>query len=71
MKKVTRILVFVMMLLMVLPIASFAIVPYETYTYGIDGWAVPSPDAYVPDLMVDSAYIGELVGGRRHQNGKH
>lgn len=63
MKKVTRILVFVMMLLMVLPIASFAIVPYETYTYSIDGMAVPSPDAYVPDLMVDSAYIGELVGG--------
>ena len=55
MKKVTRILVFVMMLLMVFPIASFAIIPYETYTYGIDGWAVPSPDAYVPDLMVDSA----------------
>ncbi len=63
MKKVTRILVFVMMLLMVFPIASFAIIPYETYTYGIDGWAVPSPDAYVPDIMVDSAYIGELAGG--------
>ena len=63
MKKITRILVFVMMLLMMLPIAASAIVPYETYTYGIDGFAVPSPDAYVPDLLVDSAYIGELNGG--------
>ncbi|MBQ8393232.1 MAG: YIP1 family protein [Clostridia bacterium] len=63
MKKVTRILVFVMMLLMVFPIAISAIVPYESYTYDIDGFTVPSPHAYVPDILVDSAYIGELAGG--------
>ena len=33
MKKITRILVFVMMLLMVFPMAASAIVPYESYTY--------------------------------------
>ncbi len=63
MKKITKILVFVMMLLMVFPMAISAIVPYESYTYDIDGFSVPSPHAYVPDILVDSAYIGELSGG--------
>lgn len=63
MKKVTKILVFVMLLLMVFPMAISAIVPYESYTYDIDGFSVPSPHAYVPDLLVDSAYIGELSSG--------
>ena len=63
MKKVTKILVFVMILLMVFPLVVSANVPYESYTYDIDGFSVPSPHAYVPDILVDSAYIGELVGG--------
>ena len=63
MKKITKILVFVMMLLMVFPMVISAIVPYESYTYDIDGFSVPSPHAYVPDILVDSAYIGELAGG--------
>ena len=63
MKKITKILVFVMLLLMVFPMAISAIVPYESYTYDIDGFSVPSPHAYVPDILVDSAYIGELSGG--------
>ena len=62
MKKIAKILVFVMMLLMVLPMAVSAIVPYETYTYDIDGFSVPSPHAYVPEVYVDSAYINELSG---------
>ena len=63
MKKIAKILVFVMMLLMVFPMVISAIVPYESYTYDIDGFSVPSPHAYVPDILVDSAYIGELAGG--------
>ncbi len=63
MKKITRILVFVMMLLMVFPMAVSAIVPYESYTYDIDGFSVPSPHAYVPDVLVDSAYITQLNDG--------
>jgi len=35
-----------------------AITPYETYTYSIDGYALMSPDAYVPDKHVDSKYMG-------------
>ena len=62
MKKIAKILVFVMMLLMVLPMAVSAIVPYETYTYDIDGLSVPSPHAYVPEVYVDSAYMNELSG---------
>ncbi len=32
--------------------------PYSTYTYSIDGFPLMSPDAYVPDRTVDSAYMG-------------
>ncbi len=35
-----------------------AITPYSTYTYSIDGYALMSPDAYVPDRQVDSKYMG-------------
>ncbi len=62
MKKITKILVFVMILLMVSPMAVSAIIPYETYTYDIDGFTVASPDAYVPEVRVDSAYMNELSG---------
>ncbi len=34
-----------------------AITPYETYTYSIDGFALISPDAYVPDRQVDTVYM--------------
>ena len=61
MKKIAKILVFVMMLLMILPMAVSAIVPYETYTYDIDGFSVPSPHAYVPEVYVNSAYITALM----------
>ncbi|MBQ8248842.1 MAG: YIP1 family protein [Clostridia bacterium] len=35
-----------------------AITPYSTYTYSIDGFALQSPDAYVPDRQIDSEYMG-------------
>ncbi|MBQ7828310.1 MAG: YIP1 family protein [Clostridia bacterium] len=35
-----------------------AMTPYITYTYSIDGNILESPDAYVPDLTVDSEYMG-------------
>ncbi len=31
---------------------------YTTYTYSYDGFALKSPDAYVPDRLVDSNYMG-------------
>ena len=35
-----------------------AVTPYSTYTYSINGDVLESPDAYVPDAIVDSEYIG-------------
>ncbi len=36
-----------------------AVTPYSTYTYSVDGVVIESPDAYVPDAIVDSEYIGK------------
>ena len=57
MKRLTRITVFVMMLLMLLPVVAMA-APYSTYTYSINGELLSSPDAYVPDTMVDLVSLG-------------
>ena len=57
MKKLVRITVVVMMLLMLLPIVATA-APYSTYTYSIDGELLSSPDAYVPDIAIDSVSLG-------------
>ncbi len=59
MKKLTRILTLAAAVIMILgcfPVS--AITPYSSYTYSIDGFALQSPDAYVPDRQVDSAYMG-------------
>lgn len=59
MKKLTKILALAACLILALgcmPLA--AITPYSTYTYSIDGFALMSPDAYVPDRQIDSAYMG-------------
>ncbi len=59
MKKSIRIFALAACLMLVfgcLPLA--AITPYSTYTYSIDGFALQSPDAYVPDRQVDSEYMG-------------
>ena len=37
---------------------AFAMVPYDTYTYDIDGKYVESPHAYVPDTSISSTTIG-------------
>ncbi|MBQ7827566.1 MAG: hypothetical protein IJ386_04800, partial [Clostridia bacterium] len=38
--------------------SASAMTPYITYTYSIDGDILESPDAYVPDLTVNSDYMG-------------
>ena len=55
-KKVFSLLVIVMTLLMLATSVNAA--AYKTYTYSYDGFALQSPDAYVPDRIVDSNYIG-------------
>lgn len=57
MKKLKSIFVIGLALLMLLP-ATVSAAPYKTYTYSPDGEILISPDAYVPDLNVDSDYIG-------------
>ncbi len=65
MKKFTRFLAFAACLIMILSsIPVGAITPYSTYTYSIDGFALVSPDAYVPDRIIDSdnlTYQGKPV----------
>ena len=55
-KKITTILLLVLVLLTVLPVVTAA-APYSTYTYTQDGTILLSPDAYVPDVLVDVNYM--------------
>ena len=47
-----------MALMMLLPTAVGAAAPYATYTYSSTGFVLNSPAAYVPDQIINSAYIG-------------
>lgn len=58
MKKSIKVLLILLALLCVLPMAVSAATPYTTYTYSSTGFVLHSPDAYVPDEVVDVAYIG-------------
>lgn len=59
MKKLTKIFALAACIILVLGCMPLgAITPYSTYTYSIDGFALMSPDAYVPDRQVDSDYMG-------------
>ncbi len=63
MKKICSIvaLVFVLVILFSVPVSAKS---YQTYTYSLSGYALYSPDAYVPENngTKDSAYMG-LKGG--------
>ena len=58
MKKLIRISLFAFALLMILSCGVGAVTPYATYTYSINGEVLDSPDAYVTDTVIDSAYMG-------------
>ena len=58
MKKTISILAIVLVLITVLALPAAAASPYYTYTYSINGAALRSPDAYVPDKEINSAYMG-------------
>ena len=45
----------------VLPTAVSATNSYATYTYAVDGWAAPSPDAYTPEIEINSRLMGLTV----------
>ena len=52
--KIVRIFVLVCALMMLLPVVASAAIPYSTYTYSIDGEVLNSPDAYVPQGIINS-----------------
>lgn len=58
MTKLTRIIVLALALMMLIPSVISATVPYATYTYSIDGEVLDSPDAYVPEKIVNSVSLG-------------
>ncbi len=61
MKKITKLLCFIFVIVMVASCAvcvSSASSAYQTYTYSISGYPLLSPDAYTPDTTIDSAYMG-------------
>lgn len=58
MKKLIRISLVAFALIMVLSCGVSAVTPYATYTYSINGDVLDSPDAYVTDSIIDSAYMG-------------
>ena len=58
MKKAISIIAIVIVLITVLALPLSAATPYYTYTYSINGKDLRSPDAYVPDKEITSAYMG-------------
>ncbi len=55
-KRIFSVLVLVMTALMLATTVNAA--AYSTYTYSYNGFALQSPDAYVPERVVDMAYVG-------------
>ena len=71
MKKFARIISMMFVLAFVFSTCAFAVTPYDTYTYSIDGAVLKSPDAYVTDGVapIDSATIGlDNLDGRKLNN---
>ena len=58
MKKISTIVLLVIMILSVFAVPMSAASPYQTYTYSIDGIARYSPDAYVPLQTLNSSSLG-------------
>lgn len=58
-RKVISLLVIALTMIMLATTVNAA--AYATYTYSYDGFALLSPDAYVPDRLVDSDYMGLRV----------
>lgn len=71
MKKIARIIAFMFVLVLLFSTSAFAVTPYDTYTYSIDGEVLKSPDAYVTDGVapIDSNSIGlDNLGGVKLNN---
>ena len=58
MKNLKRFVVLLMCLLILCALPVSAFTSYTTYSYTIDDWAVETPDAYVPERIINSDIIG-------------
>lgn len=58
MKRLSQVLLTVLALLMMLTTVVGAAAPYATYTYSSTKFVLNSPEAYVPDMVVNSSYMG-------------
>ncbi|MBQ7835656.1 MAG: YIP1 family protein [Clostridia bacterium] len=58
MKKAISAILMAVCLLMVFTTVASAAAPYQTYTYSSTGFVLTSPDAYVPDSVVDASTSG-------------
>ena len=58
MKKLSRVLLTIIALVTVFSTVAGAAAPYATYTYSSTGFVLGSPEAYVPDRVVNSSYMG-------------
>lgn len=63
MKKAFKILLTAVVTIILLSTVVSAAAPYTTYTYSSTGFVLQSPDAYSPDVVVGSRYIGPDVYG--------
>ncbi|MBE6552274.1 MAG: hypothetical protein E7665_09095 [Ruminococcaceae bacterium] len=61
MKKSFKVLLCVLTLIVAFSFSASAIVPYATFTYNINGDTLESPHAYVPDRVIDSAFMNLAV----------
>lgn len=53
-----RVIALLCLLVMVIGALPASAAAYKTYTYSIDSFSLPSPDAYTPEQVVDSLAIG-------------
>ena len=62
-KRLAVVLLLLTLVMLVPTFTAAASEPYQTYTYSIDGYALYSPAAYSPVMVVDSNYMGLLDNG--------
>ena len=61
MKRSFKLSLLIVMVALLLAPQVLAVVPYTTYVYDIDGFAVQSPHAYVPDRLINSTGMDLLT----------
>ncbi|MCR5262792.1 MAG: YIP1 family protein [Clostridiales bacterium] len=56
-KKISILALILCAVMLAAPLSVFAANSYTTYTYSVDGFDMKSPDAYTPEIEIDSVYM--------------